>query len=764
MTPASGTTIRNAWVTVEHLDRAILTRPLTTLRLSARVRRACEQLGLRTLADVLGTPQDSFLHLPGVGTRSWQTLVTHVRRSLLPLTAGNGAAKDQTPAIDEALSDRFPDPRTRLALSRLGFPDRATLLREGQAALLALPGMQSEHHVVVFGDEAGTRVCAAESWWPTDFLDKAVRELGLSDELSLALVAADIQTLADLIGQPPSDVQAHKDIGPDGVAAIRAALCQTLGGHVTAPQGESPAPDGGFRRLLGALNPDERAFLEALVGQAGRPALPRARLAAQLGIEPDALPELQARCRANAHARCHALLARWRRAVDRELVAQGGAVRGERLAQGCLREMATHRGEPAVPLRLLAFLFPGELFVVGDILTTVDGETCRRAVHAIRGLRTELPKPLVAIEAELASRGLPALKRGLLLHLLHHDAHVQVVLDPLLGEVLHRRRVTVGDRVEHILRDARRSLSLADLLFRYRDRYGRARRARLLDQLWAEPRFLEIGPALWDLRERHVDQAELLEAEAARVRDTICTVGGRHEVGDLIEGGTSSERVLFLLRDRLRRDPTLRNLGRGAFCSRSLRSSTEIEALLRALCAAGGELPLDRFLSNQDRGIRNLRTRLLRESRLFVEVAKDRIDALTNYPFTKDRLRVLLRTVELHLEQHDGFDRTEGALEAVNTVGLGGDFLTPHMLRDLLVRHGRFELLTDNLIALRSRGLKAWIQQRARDAIRRAGNGLTTFEIQTEIPELAQFAACLDRVIGADPMVQSPDGLRYHVV
>jgi hypothetical protein len=86
------------------------------------------------------------------------------------------------------------------------------------------------------------------------------------------------------------------------------------------------------------------------------------------------------------------------------------------------------------------------------------------------------------------------------------------------------------------------------------------------------------------------------------------------------------------------------------------------------------------------------------------------------------------------------------------------------MLRDLLVRHGRFELLADDLVALRTRGLRAWIQQRAREAIRRAAHGLTTFQIQTEIPELSQFASCLDRVIGADPMVQSPDGLHYMVV
>jgi len=521
--------------------------------------------------------------------------------------------------------------------------------------------------------------------------------------------------------------------------------------------------DGGLQELLAALDDDDRTLLAAAVGvPRGRP-LPRSRLARSLGMTLEALEAREASCRRTLAERCPQVASNLRAAVDRELMAQDGVVRTDRAGPGTLHAMAA-AGDAVAPLRLAAFLFPRELFLVGDALTGFDASTCRRVLQAVARLRHTLPRPLATVEAELTVGGLPCVPHGLLQWLLSQDGQFQVVFEPGVGEVLRRRRATVGNRIEQVLRAAGRALALPELLFRYRDRFRRARRSRLLDNLWAEPRFLEIGAGIWDLRERHVDQAELIEPEAARVRDLVCTVGGRHNVADLVDGGRPSERVLFLLRDCLRRDPALRNLGRGDFCPRSMRVSTEVEALQRALRSAMGELPLERFLDNQHRTARDLRTRLLRENHQFVEVAPDRIDLLSNYPFNSERLRTLLRTVELHLEQHDGFGRLSGALAAVEGAGLGGPFLTAHMLGDILRRHPRFEMLTDDLVALRSRGLRTWIQQRARDAIRRAANGLTAFEIQAEIPELAQFAACLEDVIIDDPMVQTDDGMHYRVV
>ncbi|MEZ5965705.1 MAG: hypothetical protein R3F56_17860 [Planctomycetota bacterium] len=761
MTAHRTRSVERPWVHASRLDPDTLTRPLAEVRLPPRVRRACASLGLHTVADVLGLDEETFVAQRGVGRRSWQRLVVAVRRSLFELT---GLAPGQAQQAQHMPA--FAQPTTQRALRRLGSPDAGMLLRAVRDAVLALPGVaEDEYERLASQGAAHPRPAAPTApgsrLWPAALADRSLHELNLRTELADRLNEFGLRTLGDALSVDPTALAADPAVAESGVDELRAALGVFFAPVLTDRRSESAG--GSLARLLAALAEEDRALVTAALGLAGERPVTRPHLARLYGLTLDGLETREERCRNSVRSRCPDLLQTWRQAAEAELAAQDGVVRSERIAQGPLRELAA-AGDPGLPLRVLAFFFARELYLVGDVVTTVDAGTCRRIGSALARLRHTLPRPLAAIEADLADAGLPTIRRGLLQWLVQQDSHLQVVIDPLLSEVLRRRRATVGDRIEQVLRSAGRALSLAELLFRYRDRHRRARRSRLLDNLWAEPRFVEVGPGTWDLRERHVDQAELIEAEAVRVRDIICTVGGRHDVADLIEGGESSDRVLFLLRDCLRRDPSLRSLGRGEFCPRSMRMSTQIEALQHALRAAMGELPLERFLANQHRASRELRTRLLRENHLFVEVAPDRIDLLTNYPYTGERLRTLLRTVELHLEQHDGFDRLTGALAAVEEAGLGGRFLSEHMLSDILRRHSRFEMLSGDLVALRSRGLRSWIQQRSRDAIRRASQGLTASQIQAEIPELAQFATCLETLIADDPMVQSADGMHYRVV
>lgn len=748
------------WVHAARLDPEVLTRPIREFRLPKRVRDACDRLGLRTVADVLGVEEAKFVALRGVGQRSWRRLVATMKGALVEL----GAREPGAPRPD-GNPHPWQDAHAHLALARLGWPDPGVMIRAPRAAVMALPGVAAcSYEALVANHPAGAPdACPPTSLgiWPPAFVARRIIDLPLRQELARGLAAAGVTTLGDLLGTDANTLAQHPAVTETGVADLRAALAAAFS-PVDDPRARGADHD--LQRLLTVLDAEDRDWIAACVGLLGLRPLPRAQLARSLALNPDQADAREARCRSNIQDRVPDLTQAWRRATESELTAQDGVVRAERLAKGPLSAMAAAAGDLTLPLRLVAFLFPGDLYLVGEVLTTVDPIACRQIVQGVHRLRHTLPRPLADLESDLLAAGLPPIRRGLLSYLLYQDAQVQIVIDSDLGEVLRRRRATVGDRLEHVLRTARSSLSIADLMFRYRDRYRRARRSRLLDNLWAEPRFVEIGPGIWDLRERHVDQAELIDAEAARVRDIICTVGGRHDVSDLIDGGPTSDRVLFLLRDCLRRDPALRSLGRGSFCARTMRVSTQMEALQHDLRSAMGELPLERFLANQHRGARDLRSRLLRENRMFVEVDSDRIDLLTNYPFNSERLRTLLRTVELHLEQNDGFDHLQGALDAVTEAGLGGEFLTMHMFGDILRRHSRFEMLADELIALRTRGLRSWIQQRSREAIRRAAQGLTAFEIQAEVPELAQFAACLESVIADDPMVQMRDGLHYRVV
>jgi hypothetical protein len=767
MTATINPPTERAWLSARRLDAELLATPVKVLRLPRRVHRACAELHLHTVADILGADPVEFTALHGIGARSWERLTAAARRALLPLSRGGDALSGT-----DVLRAHVSDPRAVRALERLGDPSTALLARASREAMLALPGFDDATWRRLTDSLAANidaalftpiPLPASPSVWPDTFTARRVDHLELASGLSDALRKSGLVTFGDLLDADASTLLANPDIGATGLAALRVALDHAL------PEG-SPHErhhrrnDGGLGRLLAVADERSRDYLVSRLGLDGRPPVPATRLARAFGLPSEGVPEFERQLRNLLLQRRRPLVRRWRRAAMTELRAQNGTARHELLARGVLRTLGRACREPVAPFRLLAFFFPTRLHVVGDALTTVSEETCKRVLTEVQRLIAKLPLPLPSFEAELRAAGAPPIPRGLLHHLLQHDANVQILIDHDLGEVLHRRRTTVGDRIEQVLRSARTNLALPDLLFRYRDRYGRARRARLLDYLWTESRFVEIGPGQWDLRERHVDQIELVEAEAARVRDILLTVGGRHDIDSLVEGGETTQRVLFLLRDCLRRDPALRTLGHGSFCPRQMRTSEQIAALVKALNQAMGELPLDRFLANQARQARHLRTRLLRENRLFVEIGVDRIDLLSNYPFNSDRLRELTRTVELHLEQRDGFDRIDSVLRAVQEVGIGGEFLTAHMLRDLLRRHGRFELLSEDLVAQRARGLKAWIQQRARDAIRRAVRGLTPVEIVAELPELADFAVCLEKVIGEDPMVQSPDGQRYVVV
>lgn len=766
MTATTHPATERAWLSARRLDANLLRLPIKTLRLPRRVQHACAQLGLTDIAGVLGVDQAEFTAVHGVGARSWDQLVAATTRALLPLTRGGEALQSSDP-----LRSHVHDPRTVRALERLGDPGTALLMRTPREALLALPGLDEDtwHKLA---DQLSTSIDAtlftaiplpaSPSLWPDTFTARRIDHLELSSGLIEALRKAGLVNFGDLLDADASALLTNPEIGNTGLSALRVALERAL------PEGNRRLRrrrnDGGLRRMLAVADERSRDYLVSRLGLDGRTPVPATRLARAFGLPTEGLAEFERQLRDLLVARQRPLLRRWRRAAMAELRAQNGVARHELLARGVLRTLGRACRDAAAPFRLLAFLLPNKLYVVGDALTTVSEETCKGVLAQVHRLIGKLPLPLPSFETLLRDAGAAPIPRGLLHHLLQHDAHVQIAIDHDLGEVLHRRRTTVGDRIEQVLRAARTSLSLADLLFRYRDRFGRARRARLLDYLWTENRFVEIGPGQWDLRERHVDQIELVEAEAARVRDIMLTIGGRHAIESLVEGGETTQRVLFLLRDCLRRDPALRNLGRGSFCPRQMRMSEQVSALVKALTQAMGELPLERFLANQAKQARHLRTRLLRENRLFVEVGPDRVDLLTNYPFNSERLRELTRTVELHLEQRDGFDRIESVHAAVLEVGLGGSFLSVHMLRDLLRRHGRFEMLCDDLVAQRARGLKAWIQQRAREAIRRCLRGLTPVEILAEVPELADFRDCLAQVVADDPMVQSPDGQRYVVV
>ncbi len=185
---------------------------------------------------------------------------------------------------------------------------------------------------------------------------------------------------------------------------------------------------------------------------------------------------------------------------------------------------------------------------------------------------------------------------------------------------------------------------------------------------------------------------------------------------------------------------------------------------MRELRRAMGEVPFARFLQNQPQSRRRLVSRLLRQNRLFVSTARDRVDLLENWPFDPQRLQILLRAVRVAIEERGGYASIARIRPDLAEAGFSESFLHDHILLDVLRRHGDFELLPGGFVASRGVGLARWILRTARRILRAHVTGLSLTQLIVERPELAEFETCLGELLAQDPMVQSADGLNYQIV
>jgi hypothetical protein len=257
-----------------------------------------------------------------------------------------------------------------------------------------------------------------------------------------------------------------------------------------------------------------------------------------------------------------------------------------------------------------------------------------------------------------------------------------------------------------------------------------------------------------------VQVQKLADMVAARV----CELGGRQHVPHLLGGTGCTVRDAWLVIDCLRKDGRVRCLGRGDACPASRGRSSTVEGLLTDFKRAMGEVPLDLFLQNQPPERRRLVARLLAENRLFVAPSTDKVDLLTNYPFDQKRREQLLQVAEAALAARGGYAGLDVLLAAVQQSDLAGTFWTEHLLGELLRRHGDFDLLPGGFVARREMGMMGWLQQRARQALRKAGMPLSVAELLVEQPDLAEFAECLHEILGRDPMLQASQDQRWHLV
>jgi hypothetical protein len=734
------------------------------LRAPRRALRACDALGVASVADFLARSRDDFLGVPNCGARTYAELDGRVRRFLaddraLARCAGAGE-------LDAELDGVIPDERARRALARIGIETVGQLLAAPDDEVLALPGIDQRAYA-----ELVTRARREDNAAPTELLPPTLLQFSLAhcylpDRVRADLASLSIATVSDLLR---CGGQAVAALGRVGVDILRTELERLV--RLGDERFRDPLQDhgSGFRafldRILAACDSTQRKLLRHRLGIGCR-ALPRWQLAARLQIDEEQLGADEHALAQHLRGAIGWILDRLRVEVREELRAFEGLVISERLASGTLLHAGSRStGDPDLPLRLAAFCFPDEFHFHDGFLVELDAaeleglrERLRRATRS-----RLLPLPVETLRAQLEEAGLRA-PRELVLRILRDDLRRAVRIDPARGEVVTPRAVSIGDRLQHILEEHAEPMPLDDVSFHYRDRHRRSNRNVLRDRLRQDSRFLEVGRDRWSLRDRHLDELEMARIEAERISASIRIAGGRHDIRRLTDGSPCSERVIYLMTDVLRHDPGLRDLGRGQFCPRHQSTSKVMGELIHALRRAAGEIPVSRYLENQAPERRRLVESLLSRNRRFVSPGIDRIDLLDNYPFNGDRLRRLTIVCDQCLAEHRGYATTAQLLHDVRDAGLAGSFLTEHMLADLLRRHGRFEFLAGGLVAQASLGLTGWIRQRARETIRSAGHSLTPNELLSERPELAEFESCLEQVLLEDPLIQCFDGERFQLV
>lgn len=608
---------------------------------------------------------------------------------------------------------------------------------------------------------------AANRLLPAAVLDLPLAGLELADEVRTALASHGATTVGDLLALSTRAFAKSGWFHAEHVAAVSSAIAAALPALFTGPT--APAAPGvelsPRDQLQRALDERERDLFAMVVGLGGAIA-PRTAIARKLGVSLHQLDDRVRELRARLHDRLPALVARLRDEVTAELRTNDGVFDPTLAADGSLLAAIRDGGGSAeLGARIVTFCFPRDFHLHRGLICAMAPRRFRRLARVLpRIVRPHrLPMSVDALSLELAAEHLEP-PHGLLLHLLRKDLRVAVTDDPKAGELVVPDPRSAQKRLVDILLDVGRPMLLDDLVFAWRERFRRASRARIEERLRDNPVFVMVGPETWSLRDRHAKELVAAGPLADRMARRICAMGGRLNVAQLLADEKPDDRTIWLVLDRLAVDPRVRLLGRGDVCPAAQRQSQAMERLLLDFRRAAGEVVTSMFLANQPPRQRRLVERLLRWNRLFVTPAADRVDLLTNYPFDESRLRRLVTIVDQQLQARSGYAPTAMLKAVVDRTDLGGDWLSPSLLADVLRRHGPFEVLPGDVIARKDLGIGAFVMREVRQALRETGTPLTVDDMLRERPDLAEFAACLHELLAQDPLVQTPDGVHFTLV
>ena len=616
---------------------------------------------------------------------------------------------------------------------------------------------------------------AAQRLLPAALLELPLAQLRLDGELADQLAARGLFTVGDALELAPEAWREGGAITPDEETALHTALQRALADGLRQFDGAGTADWPTLRaQLLGPLDDLGRRVMIAAVG-IDEPVQSRPALLQLLGESE--LDESFHHVRTQLMEHSSGLMRRMQEELEREFAAFDGVLHPTHEAAGSVAAIVAEAcDDPELGLRLLAFCLPHRCHMHRSALHGVAPRTFRNLLRTLPQLvpQHRLPLPIDTLLIQLSDRECEV-PRGVLIHVLRTELRTAVELDDELGEVAVPDPRTPAARLTEILTEIGQATTLIDLVFAYRERFRFASEQRLLRHLSANDAFVRVSRESWALRQWHEaalsECSELVDQVARRIstadnrQDVLALVHEELEDDDGHKEFTQEhdELTAWLVLDQLANDPRVRMLGRGEACAKGQVQSSVMRRLHRAFRRAAGDVVKSLFISNQPEAQRRLVLRLLDHNRAFVQVSDDRVDTLTNYPFNEERMQRLIKLVLEHLQKRTGYAQIEAVLTTVNETDLGGRWLTPRLLADVLRRNGPFEILAPGIVALKDLSLPSILMRSARQALRAAGEAVTITDVVRARPDLAEFSHCLAELLQVDPLVQSPDG-KYFIL
>lgn len=625
-------------------------------------------------------------------------------------------------------------------------------------------------------DSSVQAITTAQRLLPTTLWELPLSQLRLEGNLAEQFAARGLFTVGDALELPPSAWREGGAITPDEETDLHAALQRALADGLRQFNATGADDWPTIRaQLLGPLDDIGRRIMVAAVG-IDEPVQSRPALLQLLGESQ--LDECLHHIRTTLMEHSSSLMRRMHAELEREFAAFDGVLHPTHAAAGSVASIVSEAcDDPELGLRLLAFCLPHRCHMHRSALHGLAPRLFRNLLRTLPQLVPQhlLPVPIDTLLIQLSDRGCEV-PRGVLIQVLRTELRTAVELDDDLGEVAVPDPRTPAARLTEILNEFGQPTTLVDLVFAYRERFRFASEQRLLRQLSSSDAFVRVSRNSWALRQWHetalTECSELVDRVARRIstaesrQDVLALVHeelAQEETDQVAITQANDEQTAWLVLDQLANDPRVRMLGRGEACAKGQAQSSVMRRLHRAFRRAAGDVVKSLFISNQPESQRRLVLRLLDHNRAFVQVSDDRVDTLTNYPFNEERMQRLNKLVLEHLQKRTGYAQLDAVLAAVNETDLGGRWLTPRLLADLLRRNGPFEILTPGIVALKDLSLPTILMRSARQALRAAGEAVTISDVVRARPDLAEFTHCLAEILQADPLVQTPDG-KYFIL